>query len=431
VIPIAPAFSLGKSNLDAVNAEIFLTVRASHGSNRASFMDRRQYLGFTGASVVALLGGCSSSDGGGQSGSTATATGTPAATDSATATASETPTESPEPTEEPTETPDGSGADITSEHEQYAEEIGKSPHAAWWIFENYLRSSTDIDDSKVDDAPAGEKGEAAVTQVNPENFAGGTLRRSGVPWIAPDFDRTRNIAEYVSTYLTEQLDETAIALPSSFLHDGMPSNTIYISVDGNFTAAHALNDELKDQTVLNSKEGAAYQSATRKEINNMPDEEVRLGTGLNTEFGPNGGIKSDQAITDSKGVLRGIERGNYEPIQFNDEFSEASLLFNSSESSHRNTPALAMKEGGINVTGYKMQPYEENGKWKVRDLFGFFDIVDQVNEELAQFDQFEDWNMYEEERLPARLGVVVGSNQDNTEYDVSVEWVEDIDYESV
>jgi PBP1b-binding outer membrane lipoprotein LpoB len=84
-------------------------------------MDRRQYLGLTGTSIVALLGGCSSSDGQENSGGDTTETRTATITPTATATASETPTESPEPTEEPTETPDGSGADITSEHEQFYE----------------------------------------------------------------------------------------------------------------------------------------------------------------------------------------------------------------------------------------------------------------------------------------------------------------------
>lgn len=63
-------------------------------------MDRRQYLGLTGASIVALLGGCSSSG----SQSTATATDTPTATATPTETATDTPTE--EPTETATATPE-------------------------------------------------------------------------------------------------------------------------------------------------------------------------------------------------------------------------------------------------------------------------------------------------------------------------------------
>jgi PBP1b-binding outer membrane lipoprotein LpoB len=67
-------------------------------------MDRRQYLGLTGASIVALLGGCSSSSSQSTATATDTATATETATEISTATATETPTE--EPTETATETPE-------------------------------------------------------------------------------------------------------------------------------------------------------------------------------------------------------------------------------------------------------------------------------------------------------------------------------------
>lgn len=86
-------------------------------------MDRRQYLGLTGASITALLGGCSSSG----SQSTATATDTATATATATPTASPTETETATPTETATATPASDPFNIDAPFEQDYESLIPDP----------------------------------------------------------------------------------------------------------------------------------------------------------------------------------------------------------------------------------------------------------------------------------------------------------------
>jgi len=79
-------------------------------------MDRRHFLGLTGASITALLGGCSSS------GSQSTATATDTATATATPTASPTATETATPTETATATPASDPFNIDRPYLEFIEE---------------------------------------------------------------------------------------------------------------------------------------------------------------------------------------------------------------------------------------------------------------------------------------------------------------------
>jgi hypothetical protein len=399
------------------------------GDNGEGPVSRREFL----ATTLAALGGCSTGGSGGGGQSTDTATGT--ATRTPTGTATRTTTQQEENTTT-SEQPD-QGKEITDEHIKYAESIEKSEDAAWYLLEKYIGGSTDINPSAVRNAEPGTKGEAAAVQVNPKNFEGGLVQaveeQGDVTYSVPDMEKARNMAEYLSGFFRNDITgyDTAIALPAFLAHEGMPSNGIFIEVDGNYTLAHPIDVELTDSNVLNAVEGEKYLTGDREDIAELSDEEQVLGPAVDSELRPNGDPKGEFVLSDSKTVLTRMEMGIADIREYNDEYSKATLVLNGSSSSHRDTPALAMKEGAIEVTSHKKQPYVEDGMMKVRDMFGYFDIVDQVNEQVGEFEEFQDWDVYEEEGLPNELGAEVDSNEDNTEYDVNVDWTHNIDYNTI
>ena len=205
-------------------------------------MDRREYLGLTGTSIVALLGGCSSS------GSQSTATATETRTDTAAATLTRTATSTSTPTEVATTTTvseDDTQFEVDRPFDEFVtQELMEKP-----------RTSENDDGEEI---PVGYDPNAVGPYT--EHFAETVLSQMGnIPSLNPSM-RYRDVVEMaaVANWTAKNVHRKTLTPEQSFLPTSLAiDNTVVNVVDANFngpTTLLAQRGDTSPKNILNHEE---------------------------------------------------------------------------------------------------------------------------------------------------------------------------------
>lgn len=204
-------------------------------------MDRRQYLGLTGTSIVALLGGCSSS--GGQNTSAATATDTATITPTGTVTPTASPTR--EPTATATSTP-------TSE-----------PMLRMHPGEYLDKFSS---------------GDSPVTLGDAENGEDILLQMANHDWVSVStFPGAYELAR-ATTSSIHAAGEDHYAFARTYGHMGLDEPGVFLHTDEGITAFFGIGGEFHEEAIATPQDIATFLEGTKEERKEkLTPEERKIG----------------------------------------------------------------------------------------------------------------------------------------------------------
>jgi hypothetical protein len=389
-------------------------------------MDRREYLGVTGSSIIALLGGCSSSEGGGQS--TDTATGTATRTPTGTATRTTTQQEENTTTSETTE---NSEEQYSEREVNLAEQIGVTKDLAQWAFSVLSGDgSSSIDPSPVRNADVGAKAEAAASQIDAESMDGEIYDG---PWNRVNPELAYNIAEEMNTFWHNDITgyDTVFSFPRHIQYQGPDSHAIFTVIDDKLTVTNPVEKILNDGRSLNAREWAEIMDADRDTLkDDYTKHERRTSNIFRYNRTSSGDIAGHIAYEFADPVIDRIEGAPRQIIATNNIIAENTNLFDPREENSRDHPGLAVDKGAIRTLDHKLTPDTSGDFATIRDPFAYQRMVDQVHQELlTEYDV----DIYEE-GLPDDLAIVVsseGPHDVHEEFDSRVEDVHRAPYNEI
>jgi hypothetical protein len=389
-------------------------------------MDRRQYLGLTGAGIAALLGGCSSSDGGGSSdeGSTPTYTDTPFRNETGTPTPVGTPT--PKITGTPTTTPTATATPTSTPEpgkvlQQKAADLGLSIRAVRWLDQEQTPDEEyGLNDSQIDhilNAEPGMQLERAVEILEPEEYSGSV----GGTFNTPSKTLTDQVAKDLRKIFQNDLDRYNTVYPQSrvFIYRGLGSHGVYGVNESNLSAAHPKDKIFDEGHVSNSEELAAI-------INNLEDPsqfsrtERRMASSFTPKVDYQGvDLVPTYVLEDSESVITDHEDAG--PAGFKGLHEAYGQNIPPIDQGQREDLIIQMSESGLKILDYKFMPTSSEQKTTVKDPLPYLSLADAIYEQ-TEFDP------YSEEGIPSDLGFKIGSKSGNKNFSVEPEDVEDIDF---
>jgi len=405
-------------------------------------MDRRHFLGLTGTSITALLGGCTTTGEGGGSdgdtgnGSTETYTDTPFQNETGTPTpvGTETPTitSTPTPTATPSATPEGRSDTVK---QRMADDLDLSLKGVQYLFNEEIPADTyGLSLDQVEFILAGKEGqqlERAASLLDGGDYPGSMGQDFGQPpreytdKAAQDLRRIfqrdiPQIAAKEDNDLTEE-DGYNTVFPQSrtFAHRGIPSQSIVGVNQSKLSMTHPVDAIFNENRTGNTFEIFDYSNG---DTGDLEVEESYIGqTWITTERGRGPGVSTTYDLCLWESVSIHHENASPAGIRGLNEFFGHN--FQPVNQGERDNLLFQVTENGNKVLAHYGKPEMEDGTAAVIHQLPYMKLADAIDEQT-------EYDPYAEGGIPDDVGFKVGSESSRYQnFRIEASHPEEIDFE--